>query len=76
MTICPICYRELKHRMFSPYDYVWSKKLSDFISSCCNAKVRRIDGRQYHKIVKQLEEEKKLKEWHKLVKPNDGEMIR
>ena len=61
MRVCKSCYKKLYHRMFTPYDYYLKGGL--FLSTCCDAETLQIDGRQYQKTVRTLEEKKTLKTW-------------
>jgi hypothetical protein len=49
--------------VFAPYDYIHAGEFGKFISTCCKADAPEIDGRQYEKTVRELEEKKKLLEW-------------
>lgn len=61
MLICTECYKKLYHQMFSPHDYTIGE--NGLISTCCGAEATPIDGRQYHKKVATLREEKRLRAW-------------
>ena len=61
MMVCTNCYKKLYHQMFTPYDYYLKDRV--FLSTCCDAETLQIDGRQYQKTVRMLEEKKTLKTW-------------
>ena len=63
MRICTGCYKKLYHQMFTPYDYIRSAEVGKFTSTCCNVEALAINGRQYKKTVRGLEEKRKLAAW-------------